>query len=111
MRRHRNFLVALAKTRKRNERNRVLGECSPAAIAFLIEILCNVLAKRIRVPPKCVKKLKFHSKKIRTIAALRNADAGRQALMKGGGFLSILLPPLVTYLAGRVIDHVVAKSR
>ena len=80
----------------------------------LVGCICECMYNVATVPPKTLAKLKKHKSKIRKVIAKRtNFKKKKKLLAQSGGFLPLLLAPIVSLvggLVGEAIGGVIAKK-
>lgn len=84
-----------------------LKEGDDEFIKSIIEIVLNVLRGNVKLCPKLEKALKKYKNTMRKLICLKTPlKQKRQLLVQKGGFLSILLPSLIS----GVLSHIFSKK-
>lgn len=104
------FLRLLAKSRK-TKRDQLLANATKDQIHCLTEIAHNTLKGNINFKNGPIKKLKKFRKEIRKLAKKSvTIDKKRKILSQRGGFLPVLLTPIISALVTSAISKVLANS-
>lgn len=98
LKKHYHFLNYISKCSPK-ERKALLGTADKSQIACLSEICLNVLAGNV---PTNVKKLRKYKTTIRQLAKRSTCVKRKKKLLSGqtGGFLPLVIPAIVSALAG-----------
>jgi hypothetical protein len=98
------FLPELEKLTKATPKQRVylLKTASPDLIRLLCKVVLNVLKGSVKLPESHYKKLRPHKHTLLTVSKrTKSIKKKRDALLKKrGGFLPLILPALISALAG-----------
>lgn len=94
-------------TAKGHKRNEILENADNCLIKLLCECAMNVLKGRVSLKKSQLKRLSPHGRTLVKLSrttgfdrAKTKLDQARKLLQKRGGFLPIILPPLLTLLSG-----------
>ena len=96
------LLKKLKSTRDPKERKKILESADKKLIGALIEVVANVLNRKVILKPEQVKKLSKHKKDFIKLGKTRSLTKGKEIIVQNGGsFLPLLLGaviPLITSL-------------
>jgi hypothetical protein len=103
-----DFLKVLAKLKTPKKRKAFLELVDDNVIKSICECTRNLLEKNIRINENDIKKLKPYKNHLKFLAENRNASLKmkRKRLIQKGGFLSLLLRPVLTALAGVIAERI-----
>ena len=94
-------LKRFSRLNKRNQR-KYIKTCSNEFVKCVCECAKNVIKRNVQLKPGQLKKLKRHKRALRELALKRTALKKKRQILQRGGFLNILLPPLIGYLASKI---------
>lgn len=100
------LLNKLAKA-KHAERRKILGAASLQLIRSIVECIENVLKGIVKLKNECLNKLKRHKKVLRAVYSVGSklSDKKKVIVQSGGAFLPILLAPVVSILAEKLLSR------
>ena len=108
--RNRELLKRLKNEKSKVIRQNILQSASRDFIICLVECISSILKKKVPLSPKQQNKLAKHAKILRQISNVRSEQKARQLLVqKGGAFLPLLLPPLLTVAASLFSDLITRR--
>lgn len=101
-----SLLDKLAKA-KPTERKKILGSASLQLIRSIVECIENVLKGIVKLKNECLKKLKRHKKVLRAVHSVgaKLRDKKKVIIQSGGAFLPILLTPIISILAEKLLSR------
>lgn len=104
-------LKTLRGLRRRPEvqRKKFFKTCSRGAIDCCCEIARNILNKNVPLTSRQLKGLRRHSNKLQDLAKLKTPLAKKRKILQTGGFLPLLLAPLLG-IASSIIGGVATKA-
>ncbi len=77
------------------ERKKDLKTCKRIVIDCCCEIARNIINKNVPLKPAQLKKLRRHGNKLRELAKLRTPLHKKRKIIQSGGFLPLLIGPLL----------------
>lgn len=94
---------------KPKERIEIIKNATPRFIQLIVDAVFNVLKGNLRIVDRHYKKLRPHKRTLLFLAKKSNSiESKRNALLrKKGGFIPVILAPLVASLAGAVFDKII----
>ena len=99
IKRKHNFLKKIFKS-KGKSRQFLIREATPEQIKSIRESVLNVANQNVPIKPKQFKKLKRYKKILKKLAFSNpSIRTCKKILVQRGGFLSVLIPPVLSYLA------------
>ena len=99
---HAREIIALGKVKNSTEkRNRIIDEAGIDLVHCICDCARNVISKNIPLTVKEKKRLKRYKNWIEELAHKQTSDRRRKYLIQKGGFLSALIPTLVS-LVGKL---------
>lgn len=108
---YKKFLPELEKLAKATSKERlhILKTSSPKLIQVIGDIIFNVLKGHLRLVDHHYKKLRPYKRTLLLLAnRSKSANVKREALLKKkGGFLPVILPPIIAGLATVALDKIV----
>lgn len=101
-----SLLDKLAKA-KPTERKKILGSASLQLIRSIVECIENVLKGIVKLKNECLNKLKRHKKVLRAVYLVGSKlrDKQKVIVQSGGAFLPILLTPIISILAEKLLNR------
>ena len=106
VKRHINSLRALCHLKPKQIKG-VIENSDKELVGCICECMYNVANGTFPVPPKTLAKLKKHKSKIRKVIAKRtNFKKKKKLLAQSGGFLPLLLAPIVSLVGGLVGESI-----
>ena len=104
-------LKALKAIKRRPEsvRKKFFKTCHRGAIDCCCEIARNILNKNVPLSERQLKSLRRHSNKLYDLARLKTSIAKKRKILQTGGFLPLLLAPLLG-IASSIIGGVASKA-
>lgn len=96
------ILKLLSKSKPR-QRKEIIKKASPDVIKTISECSLNVLNGNLRLTPTQKRKLKKHKNSLRRLAQRKISTNKRRKIIQSGGFLPLLLAPLLAPLVGGLI--------
>jgi hypothetical protein len=104
---NREYLALLANCSP-NVRKFFLKHCHTNIIKAILEIVVNTLKGNANIGAKVCTKLKKYKKTLRDLcSSQRSLSAKRSVLVQKGGFLSVLLPALIS----GVLSHIFSTNK
>lgn len=103
------LLEKLAKA-KPAERKKILESASLKLVKSIIECIENVLKGIVKLKKECMKKLKRHKKILRQIYTAGSKQLKHKKtllIQSGGSFLPLLLTPIISILADKLLNRYV----
>ena len=97
------LLKQLRSCKNITKRRALLERGGTAIQAILREIAYNLLKGNLKLTKKQLSNLKKHKKAVRVVASKKPSIKRRIKLEQRGGFLSALLTPVLTALAGSIL--------
>ena len=91
------------------ERKWFFSTCKRDAVDCCCEIARNILNMNVPVTPRQLKGLRRHGKTLRDLARLNTPLAKKRKILQTGGFLPLLLAPLLG-IASSIIGGVATKA-
>lgn len=109
LKRNLDFIKVLANAKPR-QRKAIVHTADKDLILCLCEIILNLLTGNVKVPDKIIDQLRKHKDCLRTLAEQRTSlKTRRDILEQKGGFLPILLTPILS-IAGQLLADLVTKK-
>lgn len=99
-------LLRILATTAPSTRKTILKAADYNLIKAIVECVYNVLVGNVKVSPQCVKKLRKHKKVLRKIHSGKSRkwkNKKKTIVQTGGSFLPLLLAPVISYLAEKII--------
>ena len=97
------------KRRPASARKQVFKTCHRGAIDCCCEIARNILNTNVPLSERQLKSLRRHSNKLYDLARLKTSIAKKRKILQTGGFLPLLLAPLLG-IASSIIGGVASKA-
>ncbi len=97
------------KRRSGAERKKFFKTCKRGAVDCCCEIARNILNKNVTLSPSQLKAWRRHGKTLRDLARLKTPLAKKRKILQTGGFLPLLLAPLLG-IASSIIGGVASKA-
>ena len=97
------------KRRSETERKQFFKTCNRGAVDCCCEIARNILNKNVPLTQRHLKSLRRHGKKLHDLARVRTSLATKRKILQTGGFLPLLLSPLLG-LVSNIIGSVASKA-
>ncbi len=91
------------------ERKKFFKTCKRDAVDCCCEIARNILNKNVALSPSQLKAWRRHGNTLRDLARLRTPLAKKRKILQKGGFLPLLLAPLLG-IASSIIGGVASKA-
>ena len=112
VRKNKDFLALLCKTKSGEQRQALLDTATPSQVRALSEIVLNLYCNRIHLPRK-KKQLKAHEFELSRIAAVNRPFGRKRKILaethksevvnqEGEGLFSVLIPLLATVIGSAV---------
>lgn len=99
LRKHAKTLQVLA-TCDKHLRKSIIKGAKPDLISCISDICYNTLQGKVKLNPKEKRKISKYKNKLRKIAnPATTLQSRRELIQRGGGFLQLLLRPLLTVIA------------
>ena len=92
--------------RSGSERKTFFKTCPRAAVDCCCEIARNILNRNVPLTARQLKSLRRHSNKLYDLARLKTSIAKKRNILQTGGFLPLLLAPLLG-IASSIIGGVI----
>lgn len=99
-------LLRLLATTAPSTRKTILKAADYNLIKAIVECVYNVLVGNVKLSTQCTKKLRKHKKVLRKIHSKRSKkwkNKKKVIVQSGGSFLPLLLAPVISYLADKII--------
>jgi hypothetical protein len=110
IKRNLNFLKSLLHSKKKKLRKSIVKVASNDNIDALSEAALNTLRGNVPLTSEERRKLKPHSEKLRALAHKKTSIKKKKSLLiQEGGFLPLLLPPLLS-AAGAITGRAIATA-
>ena len=108
----RNYkLLKLLKKSKKVQRRKLLETANKDLILCLCDCANNILKGNVNLKPKETHRLKRHKATLRTLAtSSKNVNKKRKLLIQKGGFLPMLLAPILS-VAGGLVSKLISGNR
>jgi len=104
IKRQRTFLKSLIKSKPRN-RNQLIRGATIDQIKSIRESILNVANRNVPLKPTQLKKLKRYKKVLSKLAFANPSHThSKKLIVQRGGFLGVLLPPVLSFLAANLTD-------
>ena len=100
-------LLKYLATTKPKERNSIIKKGSPKLIKLICEVCLNTLNGNIPLSQQQKNRLKRHKNVLRKLAKSRLSTDKRKKMMQKGGFLPLLVAPLLANLAVGAVKGIV----
>ena len=108
---HRDYLTLLSKAKKKRRRQKLIDLADNSEIQAICEIVYNILGGRLPLKPEQKKKLKRHRVALRNIVdRSKSVKKKKKILQQSGGFLSAVLPLVVSAL-GSIVPALFGKKK
>jgi hypothetical protein len=91
------------------ERKRFFATCKRGAVDCCCEIARNILNKNVPLTPRQLKAWRRHANSLYQLARIRTSVAKKRKILQSGGFLPLLLAPLLG-IASSIIGGVATKA-
>jgi hypothetical protein len=111
---HRNFkFLKKLKRADKKQRRKLLETAEKDSILCVCDCANNILKGNINLKPKEKKQLSRHKEVLRTLAkgkGTRNIKKKRELLIQKGGFLPMLLAPILSVAGGLLSNLIEGRS-
>ena len=97
------------KRRPASARKKFFKTCHRGAIDCCCEIARNILNTNVPLTPRQLKSFRRHRNKLSDLARLKTSIAKKRKILQSGGFLPLLLAPLLG-IASSIIGGVASKA-
>mgnify|MGYP003492579996 FL=1 len=91
------------------ERKRFFATCKRDAVDCCCEIARNILNKNVPLTPHQLKAWRRHANNLYQLAQIRTSVAKKRKILQSGGFLPLLLAPLLG-IASTILGGVATKA-
>jgi hypothetical protein len=95
--------------RPKAERKRFFDKCKRGAVDCCCEIARNILNKNVPLSPHQLKAWRRHERTLLDLARLKTPLAKKRKILQTGGFLPLLLAPLLG-IASTILGGVATKA-
>jgi hypothetical protein len=110
LKRNIDFLKKLKGVRKVSKRNDYLKQANDDLVACLVECVANIVRGNVPMTTKQKSSLKCHLRSLRDLSKVRNFKKAKKKLLKQkGGFLPVVLAPILAAAAGTLLGDLIAK--
>lgn len=105
-----DFIKILCKNKKKNLRRAILENADPDLILCLCECCDNLLKGNVPINSEQKQKLSKHKNHIRNLANRKNTiKEKRNILIQQGGFLPLLLTPILSIAGSLIADAITGR--
>ena len=98
------------KRQTKDKRSKFIKTCKKDTIHGICECIRNVINGNVKLTDCHLKKLKRHEKSLRKLALKKTSLTQRKKILQKGGFIQLLLPPLITGLTS-LLGNLLYPSR
>jgi len=95
-------LKRFGRLRHRDQR-KYIKTCSNEFVKCICDCANNIVKRIVPLKANQIDKLRRHRKSIRQLAVKRTPLKKKRQILQRGGFLHLLLPPVIGYLASKLI--------
>ena len=86
----------------KQKQRKYIKTCSNDFVKCVCECAKNVVKRNVQLKPGQLRKLRRHRRSLRELALKRTSLKKKRQILQRGGFLHILLPPLIGFLASKI---------